>query len=91
MGLIRITVIMLLAANLLLLGVQASQPPEPVAVPPVSEIALTADAPSIVLISELGEPGNTDLARQCFTVGPFESDLTVDAIVDMLHYHLART
>lgn len=84
MGLIRISVITLLALNLLLLGVLASRPQLPVADPAVTETRSTANIQPIVLISELGDAGSDDLARQCFTVGPFESDLTVEAIVDML-------
>lgn len=84
MGLIRISAIALLAANLLLLGVQASQPPERTASPAVAVTPLSTNYPSIVLITELSDTGDKDLAQQCFTVGPFESAVTVDALVEML-------
>jgi len=81
---LRISVISLLALNLLLVGILASQPGHQAVSTEPSASERSADISTIVLIRELDEPDKQGIGLQCFTVGPFESRRTAEAIVEML-------
>lgn len=76
-------IIALLAANLLLLGLEASKPPPTIGNGQHEGVTQADSLPGIRLLSELADDAK-QRTRQCFTVGPFEGRPTVDAIVDML-------
>ncbi len=83
MSKLKLMIIALLAANLLLLGLEASKPPPTIGNGQDAGPTQADPLPSIRLLSELADDAKQH-TRQCFTVGPFEGRSTVDAIVDML-------
>jgi len=86
---LKLAVIALVAGNCLLLLLEASKAPvaEPVA---QQATARHAGLPEILMLSEL-EPGRDGaFGRQCFTVGPFETRATAEAITGMLRAYSTR-
>lgn len=79
----KLAIIALLMGNILLLGLEASKPPAP---EPTATAALHPrdGLPEIMLLGELDTSHGGDYGRQCFTVGPFETLTTVEAIRGML-------
>lgn len=81
---LKLGIVMMFAANILLLGMAASRAtgkPDP-AVPAPAQ-ALRA-VPDIVLRSELSEAPAPVATPACFTIGPFESGQTAEAISMLL-------
>lgn len=76
----------MVAANSLLLVLEASKPkvPEPLTNQPAPS---SASLPEIHLLGELDPGHGGEFGRQCFTVGPFETRATVQAISEMLKAH----
>ena len=89
MAILRIIIIALLAANLLLLGLEASKPPLDTSNDLETRTPQADPLPGIRLLSELADVDSGQLNRQCFTIGPFEGRATVDAIVEMLGAYTA--
>ena len=83
MSKLKLMIIVLLAANLLLLGLEASKPPPTIGNGQEAGVTQADPLPGIRLLSELADDANLH-TRRCFTVGPFEGRPTVDAIVEML-------
>ncbi len=75
---LRITVILLVAANLLLLGLHVSDASSATSSPRASVWQAPAGAQPLQLISELPTPPQPVPQRQCFSAGPFE---TIPALV----------
>lgn len=80
---LRLMVVFLLAANLLLIGLQLASEPPPPPPPPAAVEPFPADVPRLRLLSEVTpaafpEVTSAPAARQCFTAGPFE---TVPAMI----------
>ncbi len=84
MSKLKLIIIALLAANLLLLGLEASKPALNIGNGLAAGTPQADPVPGIRLLSELADDDSGQLGRQCFTVGPFERRPTVDAIVEML-------
>jgi hypothetical protein len=70
---LRIIVIALVLANLLLLGIRARQPEEPMQVEVVTPEVIDDGVPTIHLIEELVQQAIMPGQRQCFSLGPFHS------------------
>lgn len=85
MNLLKLLIIALVAANLLLLGLEASKPPANVDSDASTAQSQISNLPEIRLLSELDGMDTQQFSRQCFTVGPFETRPTMDAIVEMLN------
>jgi len=84
LNLLKLLIIALVAGNLLLLGLEASKPTASDNTSAAAAESQASQLPEIRLLSELDGMDSHQLSRQCFTVGPFESRPTVDAIVEML-------
>lgn len=84
MSKLKLIIIALLAANLLLLGLEAAKPPLDMSNDLQAGTPQADPLPGIRLLSELADVDSPQSGRQCFTVGPFEGRPTVDAIVEML-------
>lgn len=82
---LKLGIVMMLATNIVLLGMEASKAPEPRpgAAPDPSRTAIIL--PDIVLRSELPEPPAPE--QFCFTIGPFEADTTAEAVAGLLQSH----
>ena len=89
MSKLKLMIIVLLAANLLLLGLEASKPPPTIGNGQEAGATQADPLPGIRLLSELVDDANQHI-RQCFTVGPFEGRPTVDAIVQMLGAYTSK-
>ncbi|MFT5139764.1 MAG: hypothetical protein ACI9CB_001417 [Rhodothermales bacterium] len=85
MSKLKLIILVMFTGNILLLGLEASKRPmeEPTA-PGRVNIAQRQDLPALRLLSELSSDADDSDDSQCFTVGPFETKATVDAIVEML-------
>jgi hypothetical protein len=87
---LKLFVITLFAINILLVGLEASKaPPDPA---PGLEAGRTSrdTLPGITLLSEMTALDSGSLSRQCFTVGPFETRPTVEAITEMLREYTSQ-
>lgn len=84
MSQLKIIIIALLAGNILLVGLEATKPPVEDANSAKVSASLTQALPRIHLLGEIAEIDAGTLMRECFTVGPFETRPTIDAIVEML-------
>jgi hypothetical protein len=87
---IKLIVLVLFTTNMLLFGLEASKPPVSQPAESTAVISNASNIPGIRLISELDINDFGDRNRQCFTIGPFESAETVDAIVEMLTEFASR-
>ena len=74
----------MVAGNLFLLGLEASKPPSPDDSATPTAALPASKLPGIRLLEEMGGMDAAVSNRQCFTVGPFETSTTLDAIVTML-------
>jgi hypothetical protein len=82
---LKLIILVMFTGNILLLGLEASKPPvEPIATGGAT-VSQQQDVPGLRLLSELSSEDAESGSSQCFTVGPFESRTTVDAIVEMLN------
>lgn len=83
----KLIILVLFTTNILLLGLEASKPPPEENQNVISPATAPPGLPGIILLSEIAatEPGS--LEHQCFTVGPFETRATAEAIVEMLWAH----
>lgn len=90
MNRLKLFIIALLAANIALFGLEASKPPVEEKAGAGAVEATRNALPGITLLGEMTgiDAGPTD--RQCFTVGPFETLPTVEAIVEMLAEYTSR-
>jgi hypothetical protein len=84
---LKLIILALFAGNIFLIGLEASKQPGPVRAAPIEVQSKVADAPTISLLSELETESGVQSAFQCYSVGPFESRDTVDAIAEMLQTH----
>jgi hypothetical protein len=84
---LKLVILVLFTANIFLLGLEASKPR--VVEEPSRKMTPNAEqgVPGIRLVSELGD---TATDEQCFTVGPFETEATVDAIKGMLLQYTSK-
>lgn len=82
---LKLAIVAMLATNIVLLGMEASKAPDPesgvAAIPSQTPMV----PPDIVLRSELPDVPVPEQA--CFTVGPFESGETAEAITGLLRSH----
>ncbi len=81
---IKLIILAMLTGNILLLGLEASKPPAIKAEAKDMQGSTATELPTLRLLSEMSEAEPGSLRRQCFTVGPFESIATVEAIVELL-------
>ena len=81
---LKLGAIVMVATNLVILGLQASKPPQPPSAPDAAVEQAHEELPSIRLLSELNELAPEAAPQSCFTVGPFESSETTDAISDLI-------
>lgn len=71
---LRLMVVFLLAANLLLIGLQVASEPPPTPPPPAAVEPFPADVPRLRLLSEVDPDAFPEsVPRRCFTAGPFET------------------
>ncbi|HSM68799.1 MAG TPA: hypothetical protein VK830_03720, partial [Xanthomonadales bacterium] len=80
---LKLGAIVMVATNLVILGLQASKPPQPSSVPGATAEQVHEELPSIQLLSELDGVA-PEAPQTCFTVGPFESSDTADAISELI-------
>jgi hypothetical protein len=81
---IKLGAIVMVATNLVILGLQASKPPQPPSAPDEAVEQAHEELPSIRLLSELDELAPEVASQSCFTVGPFESSETAAAISELI-------
>ena len=81
---LKLIILVLFTSNLLLLGLEASKPPPEISITKAKPDNDVSSIPEIRLLSEMDESETGTFDSQCFTVGPFETEATVDAIVNML-------
>ena len=82
---LKLSIVLMFATNLLLLGMEASNPPERAGAQASGLPATKPSLPEIVMRSEM--PEAVPPLQACFTVGPFESGETSDAIAGLLSEH----
>lgn len=81
---LKLGAIVMVATNLMILGLQASKPPQPSPAPDVTAEQAHEELPSIRLLSELDEVPAEAAPQSCFIVGPFESSETAAAISELI-------
>jgi hypothetical protein len=81
---IKLGAIVMVATNLVILGLQASKPPQPSPAPDAAAVQTHEELPSIQLLSELDGVAAEAAPQSCFTVGPFESSETAAAISELI-------
>jgi hypothetical protein len=90
MSRLKIFILVLVTLNILLIGLEVSKPSS-IKVPSEQSVgAHNSDVPSIRLLSELDGFSKESLNKQCFAVGPFESEETVNAIVELLQGYTTK-
>lgn len=86
---LKLGAIVMVATNLVILGLQASKPPQPSSAPDATAEQVHEELPSIQVLSELDEGAPGAPPQACFTVGPFESSETAAAISELITEHAA--
>lgn len=81
---LKLGAIVMVATNLVILGLQASKPPQPSSTPHVAAVQAHEELPSIRLLRELDGLAPEAAPQSCFTVGPFESSETAAAISELI-------
>lgn len=81
---LKLGAILMVATNLVILGLQASKPPQPSPAPNATAEQAREELPSIRLLSELDKVAAEAAPQSCFSVGPFESSETAAAISELI-------
>jgi len=84
---LKMSVIAMLAANFILLGMEASKAPTPPRPEPARAPASVVAAQKLVMRAEWPEASAEQPGQACFTVGPFEAGGTAQAVADLLSEH----
>jgi hypothetical protein len=87
---LKVFILALITLNVFLLGLEATRPAAQVTRSEQTGASRYSDVPTIQLLTELEAFSEETQNRQCFTVGPFETEVTVAAIVEMLQEYTAQ-